>query len=131
MEGRLRSELAFGFANVLELPPLRERAAEYVWPGNVTELKNSMEKLSQRAHGRIVEPEDLPELGDRASGVFFVLPPNGIEFAELERVVLMQALAMANNNQTRAASLLGLTRDQMRYRLAKFEIQFVVDRAAE
>jgi DNA-binding NtrC family response regulator len=153
-----------GFANVLELPPLRERAAdiaalcehfarldarrygspalvfspsalqrirEYAWPGNVTELKNALEKLAHRVHGRIVEQEDLLELGERASGVPFILPPNGIEFAELERVVLMQALAMAHNNQTRAASLLGLTRDQMRYRLAKFELQTAGDRAAE
>jgi DNA-binding NtrC family response regulator len=163
-EGRLRPELAFGFANVLELAPLRERAAdiaalcqhfarldamrygspaltfsssallrmrEYGWPGNVTELKNLMEKLSRRAHGRVLELEDLPELGERTSDMFFVLPPNGIEFAELERVLLMQALAMAHNNQTRAASLLGLTRDQMRYRIAKFELQTTADRAAE
>ncbi len=30
--------------------------------------------------------------------------------------------ALADNNQTRAASLLGLTRDQIRYRMSKFEI---------
>jgi DNA-binding protein Fis len=48
------------------------------------------------------------------------LPSQGIDFRELEREVLAQALRLASGNQTRAASLLGLTRDQIRYRMAKF-----------
>jgi DNA-binding NtrC family response regulator len=163
-DGSLRSDLVFGFPNVVDLPPLRERAAdipvlsqrfgqlsatrnglrpvvlsraalqrlkEHAWPGNLTELENLMERLSQRVHDRVVGQEDLPELGDRASGVCFILPPNGIDFAELERAVLTQALTMSHNNQTRAAALLGLTRDQLRYRLGKFEIRSSVGRAAE
>ena len=98
------------------------RLQEYTWPGNLSELRQLMERLAQQLGPGLAELADLPELGERSSGVFFVLPPSGIEFAELERTVLMQALAMAQNNQTRAASLLGLTRDQIRYRLAKFEI---------
>jgi transcriptional regulator with GAF, ATPase, and Fis domain len=56
------------------------------------------------------------------SGAVFHLPRTGIDFAQLERELLTQALAIAGSNQTRAASLLGLTRDQLRYRLAKFDI---------
>jgi DNA-binding NtrC family response regulator len=48
------------------------------------------------------------------------LPSQGIDFRELEREVLSQALRLASGNQTRAASLLRLTRDQIRYRMAKF-----------
>jgi DNA-binding protein Fis len=50
----------------------------------------------------------------------YELPSQGIDFRELEREVLTQALRLASGNQTRAASLLGLTRDQVRYRMAKF-----------
>ncbi|HEX3853444.1 MAG TPA: helix-turn-helix domain-containing protein [Polyangiaceae bacterium] len=99
-----------------------ERLEEHAWPGNLSELKQVIEQLSHRVDRGPVDLADLPELGERESGLFFVLPPNGIDFAELERLVLSQALTMAQNNQTRAASLLGLTRDQIRYRLTKFEI---------
>lgn len=48
------------------------------------------------------------------------LPNQGINFYDLERDVLSQALRMCHGNQTRAGTLLGLSRDQIRYRMAKF-----------
>jgi DNA-binding NtrC family response regulator len=60
-----------------------------------------------------------PENGSKR-GFEYELPSQGIDFRELEREVLTQALRLASGNQTRAASLLGLTRDQVRYRMAKF-----------
>jgi DNA-binding NtrC family response regulator len=48
------------------------------------------------------------------------LPHQGINFYDLERDVLSQALRMCHGNQTRAGTLLGLSRDQIRYRMAKF-----------
>jgi DNA-binding NtrC family response regulator len=100
-----------------------QRLQEYPWLGNLSELNQFIDKLSEQLGPGLVEPEALPEIGARPSAPCFVLPPTGIDFAELERLLLVQALAMARNNRTRAASLLGLTRDQIRYRLLKFEIQ--------
>ncbi len=48
------------------------------------------------------------------------LPPDGLSLDELETSLLKQALARSNGNQTRAAKLVGLTRDQFRYRWKKF-----------
>lgn len=48
------------------------------------------------------------------------LPVQGINFYDLERSVLSQALKLCRGNQTRAGTLLGLSRDQIRYRMAKF-----------
>jgi DNA-binding NtrC family response regulator len=64
-------------------------------------------------------PTARPETGEKKA-VDYELPSQGIDFRELEREVLTQALRLASGNQTRAASLLGLTRDQVRYRMAKF-----------
>lgn len=61
-------------------------------------------------------------ISDGRSGVDYRLPSQGIKFSDLEREVLLQALRLSNGNQTRAASLLGLTRDQIRYRMAKFSV---------
>jgi len=154
-EGLVRSELAFGFPNQLELPALRDRLEDiaelarhfaelsalrrgsspillgqsalsrmrdYAWPGNLAELANLLEQLTENFGPALVEAEDLPQLDERPSGMNFHLPAKGIDFAVLERELLMQALVMAGNNQTRAARLLGLSRDQLRYRLTKFEI---------
>jgi hypothetical protein len=54
------------------------------------------------------------------TAIDYRLPPQGIDFKALERTVVLQALRIARGNQTRAATLLGMTRDQIRYRMAKF-----------
>ncbi|MEP7049361.1 MAG: helix-turn-helix domain-containing protein [Pseudomonadota bacterium] len=109
-------------------PPVRFSEAAFTrlqthsWPENVIELAALVDRLSREHAGELIDDVDLSELDTRPSGIVFRLPPSGLDLAALERELLAQALAMAGNNQTRAASLLGLTRDQIRYRLAKFEI---------
>ena len=44
----------------------------------------------------------------------------GVDLETLERSLLIQALRRSNGNQTRAGTLLGLNRDQIRYRIEKF-----------
>ena len=48
------------------------------------------------------------------------LPANGINIRQLERDLVEQALARTNSNQTRAAALLGMNRDQIRYRMQQY-----------
>ena len=49
-----------------------------------------------------------------------MLPEGGVNLEELERQLVVQALERCGWNQTRAATLLGLNRDQVRYRIEKF-----------
>jgi two-component system response regulator AtoC len=87
----------------------------HTWPGNVRELL---------AEGDVLETDDLHVLAPRGqdpSG--FRLPPGGVAFEELERELVRQALERARGNQTRAARLLGMTRDQIRYRIQKFGLE--------
>ena len=51
------------------------------------------------------------------------LPPSGIDLEQLERSLVVQALERSGWNQTRAAALLGLNRDQIRYRIEKFKLE--------
>jgi two-component system response regulator AtoC len=51
------------------------------------------------------------------------LPSGGINLEALERSLVVQALERAAWNQTRAAALLGLNRDQIRYRIEKFDLE--------
>jgi len=64
----------------------------------------------------VIAPRDSVEDG-------FRLPARGLVFEDLERELVRQALERAGGNQTRAASLLGMTRDQIRYRIQKFQLE--------
>ncbi len=94
------------------------------WPGNLRELANLCERLVILFPGRQVVPDDLPR--ELVSGeppapavADFQLPPQGIDLNLLEAELIRQALALASGNKSRAARLLGLTRDTLLYRLQK------------
>ena len=61
-----------------------------------------------------------PRLGEGVQ-----LPPHGIDLEQLERSLVVQALERSGWNQTRAATLLGINRDQIRYRIEKFKLERV------
>jgi len=72
--------------------------------------------LSDREY---LEPQDFT-LTRTVSPTEFKLPPEGVNLEEVERQLLVQALERAGGNQTHAAQLLGINRDQVRYRIEKF-----------
>jgi len=108
--------------NVRGITPDAMRYLEsQAWPGNVREVRNVVERamLLSDAPELTVEDFTLPAAGAPVSQEF-KLPAGGIRLDELERSLVEQALARAGGNQTRAATLLGLNRDQVRYRIEKF-----------
>lgn len=99
----------------------------YGWPGNVRELKNVIERAVILEDGLEILPDHLPEEmrpGGRALDLDpgFQLPAGGIDIESLEKDLIRQALSQARGNKTRAAELLGLSRDTLRYRLEKYAI---------
>ncbi|MGE5345992.1 MAG: sigma-54-dependent transcriptional regulator [Acidithiobacillales bacterium] len=96
----------------------------YSWPGNVRELKNAVERAVLLAEEERLVPGDFPLRGLAvAAADAFRLPPGGIDLEELERDLLVQALQRTSGNQTQAARLLHLNRDQIRYRIEKFGLE--------
>lgn len=100
----------------------------YSWPGNVREIKNFCERMVIFFAGREVAPDNLPweiRRGDviAEEGLIFKLPSSGINLKDLEVEVIRQALALAGGNKSRAARLLGLTRDTLLYRMQKYLIR--------
>jgi two-component system, NtrC family, response regulator AtoC len=94
---------------------------QYGWPGNVRELRNVVERAMLLAEGERLEVHDFGVLKTgTASAEAFELPPGGVSLEEVERTLVAQALKRAGGNQTKAAALLGLNRDQIRYRIEKF-----------
>jgi two-component system response regulator AtoC len=124
---RLTEHFVAGFnrefkKSVSGLAPAAMRALEsYPWPGNVRELRNAIERAMLLADGDVLGPEHFTMLTvptPVSSG--FALPAEGVNLESLERDLLVQALQRAQGNQTQAAQLLGMNRDQIRYRLEKF-----------
>jgi len=96
----------------------------YSWPGNVRELRNALERAVLLHDGETLGPDAFDMLRPPSSVTSgFRLPADGVDFAALERALVAQALERAGGQQTRAAALLGMSRDQMRYRIEKFGLK--------
>lgn len=118
----------------------------YRWPGNVRELRNAIERALILEDGVRITTKYLPSgIGADPQAAFsraaaagtpetdrstcdrvppvVALPAGGISLDDVETSLVQQAIAASNGNQTRAAELLGITRDQIRYRLKKIDEQ--------
>jgi DNA-binding NtrC family response regulator len=100
--------------------------ANYRWPGNVRELQNVLERLVVLAQGNQFTLSDLPEQLRRDRPVLqkeqIELSPQGVSLEGIERDLILWALKKAEGNQTRAASLLDLSRKTFLYRMEKHGI---------
>ncbi|MEJ2344079.1 MAG: sigma-54 dependent transcriptional regulator [Gammaproteobacteria bacterium] len=104
-----------------------ERLQRYAWPGNVRELRNFCERMLVLFSGRVVRLENLPlEIRSPAAAGqsnAFRLPDAGIHLGELEADMIRQALSKTRGNRSKAARLLGVSRDALLYRLKKYAIE--------
>lgn len=102
---------------------------QYSWPGNIRELRNEIERSVLMYNGQEFDfkylmqlPAQLAYSKNRPSETFFKLPASGIELSSLEKRILEQALIHAEGNLVHASHLLHLSRDTMRYRVEKHNI---------
>ncbi len=98
--------------------------ADYSFPGNVRQLESAIERAVLLCENDVITADDLPpEISQRVGNStqnLFKLPPNGINFEDLEKSLIMQAMERTDNNITKSAKLLGLTFRTLQYRLEKF-----------
>jgi two-component system, NtrC family, response regulator AtoC len=97
----------------------------YGWPGNIRELRNALERAMLLADGDQLMADHFPVATGAGARLTEAveLPAAGIDLEQLERSLVVQALERSGWNQTRAATLLGLNRDQIRYRIEKFKLE--------
>jgi DNA-binding NtrC family response regulator len=110
-------------------PEALELLRGYRWPGNIRELRNAVERAMLLVDGNWLEPEHFPmTVARRTADGRFDLPEDGVSLEQVERELVMQALQRTGWNHTKAAALLGLNRDQIRYRVEKFGLEKTADR---
>src|SRR5580765_2678218 len=101
------------------------RLQAYGWPGNIRELRNVVERAMLLAEGDELTANQITPGGAGVARITegVELPATGIDLEQLERSLVVQALERSGWNQTKAATLLGLNRDQIRYRIEKFKLE--------
>ncbi len=118
-------------------PEAEELLLRYGWPGNVRELRNIIERVMILSTNDTILPEHLPaelkmqseraaraaEGRDRQNTFSITIPEGGIGLAEVEKELIKQALDKVSGNQTKAARLLKISRDVLRYRMQKLHLQ--------
>ena len=97
---------------------------DYHWPGNVRELANMMEQVVLTTSDGRLDSEQLP-LARIRHGAKSAEPQVGenLNIVDMEKRLLLAALERSQGNVTRAAELLGLSRDTLRYRMEKYSIR--------
>jgi len=99
-------------------PAALDMLVSFGWPGNVRQLKNTIESLLITC-GQRIGPADLPrEIAGSAPGstdaIQIELP---VKLEEVEQMIIDRTLALAGGNRTRAAELLGLGRRTLQRKL--------------
>jgi DNA-binding NtrC family response regulator len=98
------------------------------WPGNVRELHNVVEGLTITCKDALIQSDHLPvSLRDapRASNgeiEHISLLSLGLSAQEIEKKLLQEALQRTGGNISEASRLLKITRNTLRYRLAKYHL---------
>jgi two-component system response regulator AtoC len=117
-------------------PEAMAELCAYWWPGNLDELRAVIDRAMMVAAGQQIQLKDLAGFGQpaaapapasastretKSSDTSFVLPDDGCDLEAVEKSLVLQALERTGGNQTRAATLLGIHRDHVRYRLTKWK----------
>jgi two-component system NtrC family response regulator len=127
-----------GGADIRTTPALLRALMARPWPGNVRELANLCQRMVLLRSGDLLDRADFdaatgaaaasPPVPEREAGALAdrlvgELPPGSLPLLELEREIILRALAMHGGNRTRAAAYLGVPRHVLIYRLEKYGLQ--------
>jgi two-component system, NtrC family, response regulator AtoC len=106
----------------------------YAWPGNIRELNNAMEQVVLMARDDTIDASQLPITRNLSSSL--ATPPVGFDnptssavvnaaksLEQVEREMLINALSQSTWNVTKAAKMLGVSRDTLRYRIEKYQLR--------
>ncbi len=94
----------------------------YEWPGNIRELRNSIESAVVLARGTIIDLEDLPLTVSKAQSSTTLSLEVGVTLSEAEKQLIIATLAQCGGNKTKAADVLGIGRKTLHRKLQDYQI---------
>jgi transcriptional regulator with PAS, ATPase and Fis domain len=102
-------------------PDALQLCQRFPWPGNVRQLRNTIERLVITCREAVVDVEHLPDFlrdYDRKTTTFTVRP--GTPLAEVEKMLIRQTLTHVTSNREEAAKALGISRRALQYKLKEY-----------
>jgi DNA-binding NtrC family response regulator len=103
-------------------PKARRALVNYSWPGNVRQLRNSIESAVVLCKGNVITLEDLPPGIRGEQGGEAVRLAVGATLAEAEKELIRSTLAREGGNKSRAAEVLGIGRKTLHRKLQEYGI---------
>jgi len=101
----------------------------YDWPGNVRELRNVIERAILLEGTTLLQPDSIqfasgrsPRRGTQPEPNSNNITPADLSLKNSERNLILQALEKTGGNKTKAAALLGISRDVLRYRMKQWKL---------
>lgn len=115
-----------GVAKMGVHPDAVDKLMHYAFPGNVRELRNMVERALILSEGEWLMPDDFPVRGESIAPMAGSAPCTkpGFNLDDQERHLIEQALKETGMNQTRAAEILGVSRDALKRKIKKFGLVF-------
>jgi two-component system response regulator HydG len=106
-------------------PTVMRRFVGYRWPGNVRQLRHTLESMMVLADGDMLTERDLPE--EIAEGSVVGIPnkdlPTGMTMEELEKLAIQKALEQSGGKRTRAAESLGISVRTLQRKLRQYQME--------
>jgi Nif-specific regulatory protein len=121
-----RNAREFGWPRPQVTSESMELLCAYRWPGNIREMRNVMERAVLLCDTGKITPENLPkEIAGKPMGgeAEAEVGETSSALEGYEKAMIVRALEEAEWNQTKAAAALGISRDNLRYRLKKYQIR--------
>jgi two-component system, NtrC family, response regulator AtoC len=96
----------------------------HIWPGNIRELRNAIERAMLMQEGDWIRAADLGITDNAPFDIANGEESGGdLSLAEIEKAAVVRALKQASWSQTRAAHLLKISRDTLRYKMKKYDLK--------
>jgi len=103
-------------------PGAMERLTGHGWPGNIRELENTIERAVILCPGETITVHELPAALRNSSGAPGAVPLPGTTLKAMERQLILATLEETEGNRTRAAELLGITRQTLQNKLKEYDL---------
>jgi DNA-binding NtrC family response regulator len=107
-------------------PEASKLLRSYHWPGNIRELENVIERIVILNKDKSIKADGLPidilDQRKKSKEPIIYFPEEGINLEEVEKELIIKALKLSEQNQTKAAQLLGITRSALIYRMQKYQL---------
>ncbi|MCP4716403.1 MAG: sigma-54-dependent Fis family transcriptional regulator [Deltaproteobacteria bacterium] len=96
----------------------------YAWPGNIRELHNAIERSALLSGSEIILPEHLPPAIHKTGTVSAETSIDSqiTSLKQSELATIKKALEQTNNNRTKAAQLLGISRRSLIYKIKQYTL---------